>query len=551
MDAVGVPLYTTDAEGRLLYYNDAAAEFWGWDPPLGDKDWGSRHRVFRPDGSPMSWEESAVAQALREGLPVRRHRAMRERPDGTLFSLEAYATPIRDFHSRLLGAVTVLLDTTERERANARARDAAVAKTRFLASMSHELRTPIHAVLGFADLLADVAQRGEPLTPEHAEWIGEMQAAGRHLMEVVSDAIAFSEATIADARPVLRLRPTLLGSIVSDAVATAARAFAVRGLSVVREGPEKDTAATLDPSAARQALLSILREVARHMPEGGNVHIAWGKVAAEAVSYISLRCPGLTLPPDLLCQIDVPFAGADLDIYSRGLQGAGLSVATAAALIRGHAGDLRVSAGHNGEPVAFRLTFPLAPGASNADLSAASAQGSADPETPLLANTPSPIPRPTFSLADVVAAAGDVVLVTAADLDMPGPTIVYVNPAFTRVTGYAAEEVLGRTPRLLQGADTSRVTLDRIYDDLRAGREAWATLVNYTKTGKPYWVEMHIVPLRDKLGQITHFAAIERVVDSEWGSGGDNEADRDYQVGQAATATLRSTGVFGRPAAGG
>ena len=108
--------------------------------------------------------------------------------------------------------------------------------------------------------------------------------------------------------------------------------------------------------------------------------------------------------------------------------------------------------------------------------------------------------------------ANDIVIVTTPDLDSPGPEIVYVNPAFTRLTGFSAAEAFGLTPRILQGPGTNRGTSDNIRAALRAGRPAHEKVLNYAKSGAPYWLDLHIVPLRDAQGVITHFAAIERDV---------------------------------------
>jgi PAS domain S-box-containing protein len=67
-----------------------------------------------------------------------------------------------------------------------------------------------------------------------------------------------------------------------------------------------------------------------------------------------------------------------------------------------------------------------------------------------------------------------------------GPKIEYVNPAFTRMTGYAADEVLGRTPRLLQGPGTDRTVLDRMRASLVAGEPFQGEAINYRKDGSTY-----------------------------------------------------------------
>jgi diguanylate cyclase (GGDEF)-like protein/PAS domain S-box-containing protein len=118
-------------------------------------------------------------------------------------------------------------------------------------------------------------------------------------------------------------------------------------------------------------------------------------------------------------------------------------------------------------------------------------------------------PIPFLQIAET---ANDIILVTTADLEAPGPIITYVNPAFTRLTGYTAAEALGLSPRILQGPGTSRATLDVVHASLRAGRPVHEKILNFGKSGAPYWLDMHIVPLRDAQGKITHFAAIERDV---------------------------------------
>ncbi|QIR14672.1 sensor domain-containing diguanylate cyclase [Shewanella aestuarii] len=116
-------------------------------------------------------------------------------------------------------------------------------------------------------------------------------------------------------------------------------------------------------------------------------------------------------------------------------------------------------------------------------------------------------------LEAVVANANDIIIITKANTD--DPQIVYVNAAFTKLTGYEPDEAIGKTPRFLQGPNTDKDTRSRIRDALRNSHGIRETIVNYTKTGVPYWLDINIFPLKNSLGQITYFAAVERDVTNE------------------------------------
>jgi PAS domain S-box-containing protein len=107
----------------------------------------------------------------------------------------------------------------------------------------------------------------------------------------------------------------------------------------------------------------------------------------------------------------------------------------------------------------------------------------------------------------IVEQAEESVIITDAQLDQPSPMIVFVNPAFTRLTGYTAAEVLGKTPRILQGANTDKAMLARLRQTLARGEPFHGEVINYRKDGSEFYSDMHIAPIRDPNGLVTHFVA--------------------------------------------
>ncbi|MGH6843887.1 MAG: PAS domain S-box protein, partial [Methylocella sp.] len=115
-EALPAAVYTTDTEGRITYFNEAAADLWGCRPELGKNEWCGSWRLYWPDGRPMRHDECPMAVALKEGRPIRGAEAAGERPDGTRVPFLAYPTPLRDRSGALTGAVNTLIDITERKR---------------------------------------------------------------------------------------------------------------------------------------------------------------------------------------------------------------------------------------------------------------------------------------------------------------------------------------------------------------------------------------------------------------------------------------------------
>lgn len=116
LEALPAAIYTTDAEGRINFFNRAAIEMAGRTPQPGD-EWCVTWKLYWPDGSPLPHNECPMAVALRENRPVRGAEAVAERPDGGRVPFIPYPTPLRDAAGNLVGAINMLVDISERKRA--------------------------------------------------------------------------------------------------------------------------------------------------------------------------------------------------------------------------------------------------------------------------------------------------------------------------------------------------------------------------------------------------------------------------------------------------
>jgi PAS domain S-box-containing protein len=114
LELLPVAIYTTDAEGRITFYNQAAADLWGHRPELGSSQWCGSWRLYWPDGTPLPHDQCPMAVALKEGRPVRDVEAIAERPDGTRVPFRPYPTPMKDAAGRVTGAINLLVDISWR-----------------------------------------------------------------------------------------------------------------------------------------------------------------------------------------------------------------------------------------------------------------------------------------------------------------------------------------------------------------------------------------------------------------------------------------------------
>lgn len=160
LEALPAAVYTTDAAGRITFFNQAAVEMSGRTPEVGDK-WCVTWRLYYPNGSPLPHDQCPMAVALKEDRPIRGTEAIAERPDGTRIPFIPYPTPLHDGDGKLIGAINMLVDITERKQAENR-------RKVLIDELNHRVKNTLATVQSLAgqtarhaDGLEDFSQRFE------------------------------------------------------------------------------------------------------------------------------------------------------------------------------------------------------------------------------------------------------------------------------------------------------------------------------------------------------------------------------------------------------
>ena len=167
LNALPVAVYTTDAEGRITFYNEAAVAFSGRRPELGSDSWCVTWRLYNADGSPLPHDQCPMAVAVNEGRAIRGVEAIAERPDGSRLHFIPYPTPLKDAQGRIVGAVNMLVDISERKAAEERQR-----------LLAHEVNHRANNLLAVAQGLVRLTQAGD-VTTFRASLDGRIQALAR------------------------------------------------------------------------------------------------------------------------------------------------------------------------------------------------------------------------------------------------------------------------------------------------------------------------------------------------------------------------------------
>jgi PAS domain S-box-containing protein len=276
------------------------------------------------------------------------------RKDGTEFAAEISLSPIETPEGTLVtGAIR---DITERKLLEAQMQAANRLKSEFLANMSHELRTPLNAILGFAGLMyGDKAGR---LTPDYKEYVGDILASGRHLLQLINDVLDLSK--IEAGKIELRPEATDPGLLVSEVRDILRGLAAEKHLKVELKIDAEVSSVVLDPSKLKQVLYNYLSNAIKFTPERGRVTVRVSQ--DDTMMRIDVEDTGIGIKQEDFDRLFVEFQQLDPGMAKRHA-GTGLGLALTKRIVEAQGGRVAVKS-TPGQGSTFSAFLPRTVGAA-------------------------------------------------------------------------------------------------------------------------------------------------------------------------------------------
>jgi len=344
--------YTCDPEGLITYCNQQAVQLWGRAPKLNDPEdrFCGSFKLFSTDGSPIAHDQCWMALALKMDKAYNGHEIVIERPDGERLTALAHANPIHDESGKLLGAVNVLVDITERKRAEDALREADRRKDEFLAMLAHELRNPLAPLSNALAIIKQTSGNGELI--EQILPLMERQLA--QLVRLVDDLLNVSRIT----RNKLQLRkePVELTAVIQSAVETSRPLIEAMGHALTVSLPSALVHLEADLTRLAQVFLNLLNNAAKYSERGGHI---WLTAECQATQVIvRVRDTGIGIPADRLASIFEMFTQVDCALeQSRGGLGIGLTLVKQ--LVELHGGTVEAYSEGPGQGSEFVVCLPV------------------------------------------------------------------------------------------------------------------------------------------------------------------------------------------------
>lgn len=345
--------YTCDPDGLITYFNQQAVQLWGRSPRLNDpidRFCGS-FKLFAVDGSPIQHAECWMALALQNTRDYNGHEIMIERPDGQRLTALAHASPIHNEAGVLIGAVNVLVDITERKRAEVELKEADRAKNEFLATLAHELRNPLAPIRAAVKIL-QLQSKPNPISQSALEVI-ERQT--RQMTRLIDDLLDI--ARITSNKLELRRERIALREVFDAAVETSRPLIEQLGHKLIVKAPAAPIQIDGDMVRLAQVISNLLNNAAKYTERGGRIWLTASRKENDVV--IKVRDSGIGIPAEVLSQIFEMFT--QVDRATNGPAGGlGIGLTLVKRLVEMHGGTITAQSHGRGKGSEFVLRVPAA-----------------------------------------------------------------------------------------------------------------------------------------------------------------------------------------------
>lgn len=344
--------YTCDADGLITYFNQHAVQLWGRKPKLNDpKDrFCGSFKLFAIDGSPILHDQCWMALALKNLREYSGHEIMIERPDGQRLTALAHASPIHNERGRVIGAVNVLVDISDRKRNEDALKEADRSKNEFLATLAHELRNPLAPIRAAVKIL----QIKSP-TPESKSALDVIERQTRQMTRLIDDLL--DVARITSNKLELRREQIELREVIKAAVETSRPLIEQRGHKLTVRSPLAPIHVDGDPVRLAQVISNLLNNAAKYTERGGRIWLTATRKGNDAV--IKVRDTGIGIPAEVMPHIFQMFTQADRTVHGSS-GGLGIGLTLVKRLIEMHGGTITAQSDGREKGSEFIVRVPTA-----------------------------------------------------------------------------------------------------------------------------------------------------------------------------------------------
>lgn len=364
LSSIGDAVIATDIDSKVSFLNPIAESLTGW-------------KQVETTGQPIEKVFNIINEATRKAIENPALKAMKEgiivglanhtvliAKDGTETSIDDSGAPIRNSEGKMLGAVLVFRDITERRRveeersqllksekaARDRAEAASRAKDEFVAMISHEIRSPLNSILGWAQIL----RNGKCDQAETARAIETIERNARAQSKLIEDLMDISR--VITGKMILDVRPVEPSQIIEAAVDSIRPAAEAKSIQIKVRIDPKGTLVSGDPSRLQQIVWNLLSNAIKFTPRDG-----WVELSAERVDSqlrIAVSDSGIGIRPEFLPYVFDRFSQEN-STSKRRYGGLGLGLAIVRHLVELHGGTVRADSSGDGQGATFSLTLPI------------------------------------------------------------------------------------------------------------------------------------------------------------------------------------------------